>query len=161
IADLAPAGETGVAAVLGDAVRALDGVREQHRTECLRLAGHKHSVLLVPRRRREVAAWRETVEQTNTIDVRALQVGDPLAPRLEPDPGQRHERRHVVGRGAGAVAEGTARMDPWRLPRRNTERAEQRVDVPHDVCLTSAWMSRLEGVVVGAGNEPGRGLAHG
>src|SRR5438477_388628 len=77
-----------VAAVFGDAVRALDGMGEQDGAERRRLARHQDLVLLITGPRGEVASGGQAVEQANAVAVRALEVDDSFAPRLEAQPRQ-------------------------------------------------------------------------
>src|SRR6185437_7172902 len=95
-ADLLPAGSAAVAAVLGGALQALDGVLEQQRGEGADGGGGEDLVLFVLRGLGEVAAG-QLVEGLDACLVLAAPLGQALAPGDLGDQVQGREAGHQVG----------------------------------------------------------------
>ena len=158
-ADVLPAGQAPVAAVLGVGVQTLDRVLEQQRGERAHGLGGQDLVLGIGGRLGEVAA-RELVQGCYALGVLLLPAGEALAPRDLGDRIERDEEVHQVGPGRVPVAPRAAREDHRRraVVLQRPQRAEHRVDVAGHVGFAGA--RPFARVVRGAGGDPRGRVLH-
>ena len=147
--DLAPADESGVAAVLGHRVHSLDRVPEQQGHESAGVLG-EDGVHLLAAEAREVAA-AHLVEGLDAFSVLAAERGETRRPAVGLSRRQPEEGGHVVELRAGPIAERPAGKDPRRSER---QRPEHGVDVAGHVRLAGAGVPRLCRVVLRTRNQP-------